>query len=58
MSGLLHDPAYCRKRAEEARVQAEAMDDPVAKTAMLQIAESYEKLANRAKARELGLKPL
>jgi hypothetical protein len=40
------------ERAEEARVQAEQMDDPVAKRTMLSIAAGYEQLAARAEERE------
>jgi hypothetical protein len=35
-------------RAEEARVVAEGMTDPVAKAAMTEVAASYEKLARYA----------
>jgi hypothetical protein len=41
-------PEHWRQRAEEARVQAEQIDDPDAKQAMLLIATSYEKIAGRA----------
>lgn len=40
-----------------ARAQAEKIDDPIAKAAMTEIAANYEKLAKRAEARELGIKP-
>jgi len=48
----MFDAKHWRARAEEARVHAEQMDDPVARGTMLKIAEEYEKLAQRAEARE------
>jgi hypothetical protein len=45
------DPKHWRKRAEEARAQAEQMTDRDAKQMMLGIAEDYEKLAKRAEER-------
>jgi hypothetical protein len=42
---LSSDPEHWRSRAEEARVQAEAMDDLVARCAMLDIAAQYERSA-------------
>jgi hypothetical protein len=48
------DAKHWRARAEEARVHAEQMKDPVARAEMLKIAEGYEKLARRAEAREQG----
>jgi hypothetical protein len=42
---------HWRERAEEARAMAEQMTDPAAKSAMLTVADSYEKLAERAEAR-------
>jgi hypothetical protein len=38
---------YWRKRAEEARATAEAMQDPECKRIMLDIAEAYERIADR-----------
>jgi hypothetical protein len=46
-----NDPEHWRSRAEEARVQAELMADPVAKNTMLDIAAQYEYLAHRAEQR-------
>jgi hypothetical protein len=42
---LSSDPEHWRSRAEEARVQAEAMDDLVARCAMLDIAAQYVRSA-------------
>lgn len=39
-----------RDRAEEARVLAAQLTDAVAKVTMLQIAEGYERMAQRAEA--------
>jgi hypothetical protein len=54
---VIRDPEYWRKRSEATRALAEAMDDPVAKAALIKITESYERLAQRAEARELGIRP-
>jgi hypothetical protein len=43
-----HDPQHWRLRAEEARVHSELISDPDAKRAMLEIADRYEQIANRA----------
>ena len=43
----LDDPAHWRQRAAESRRIAEQLDDPNQKKTMLEIAESYEQLANR-----------
>jgi hypothetical protein len=43
-------------RAREAREMAASMDDPVARKAMLAIAENYETVAKRAEARAVGVK--
>jgi hypothetical protein len=42
---LINDPAYWRERAEEARRIAEQLADAVAKQTMLEIARSYDNLA-------------
>jgi hypothetical protein len=44
---LLDDPAHWRRRAAESRSIAERLDDPEQKKTMLEIAESYERLAVR-----------
>jgi hypothetical protein len=41
---------YWRERAEEARAKAGQMRDPDAKATLLEIARSYDKLAERAEA--------
>jgi hypothetical protein len=50
---LLNNVEHWRDRAEEARVHAEQMNDPEAKRMMLEIAKSYDKLADRAAERRL-----
>ncbi len=57
MTSFIFDPKHWRERAEEARTQAEQIRDPVARAAMLRIAEDYELLAQRAEAREVGIEP-
>jgi hypothetical protein len=57
-SKLTFDAEHWRSRAEEARVLAELMGDPVAKGTMLEIADQYERLAQRAEERvELEKRP-
>jgi hypothetical protein len=45
---LYNDPEHWRERAAEARALAEKMTDTVGKRAMIEIAEKYERLAERA----------
>jgi hypothetical protein len=45
---LLHNPEHWRKRAEEIRTAADAMNDPVVKARMLKIADGYQLLARQA----------
>jgi hypothetical protein len=52
MSNLLNNPAHWHLRAQEARLLAEQLDDPVAKTATLKIAQEYDLLATRAANRD------
>ena len=41
-------PDYWRERAEDARAMASQMRDPDARRTLLEIAENYEQLAERA----------
>ena len=54
MPDLLNKPENLRKRAAEARAIARRMIDPDAKRTMLGIAQSYERLADRAEQRATG----
>jgi hypothetical protein len=47
----LNDPQHWRQRAEEARVQAEQMNNEQTRQTMLRIADDYDKLAVRAAIR-------
>jgi hypothetical protein len=51
---LVNNPKHWRERAEEARATAEQLTDPVARRTMLQVAESYDALAERAEKRALA----
>jgi hypothetical protein len=53
----INDPGHWLKRAAEARAMADQLSDLQAKAAMLRIAEDYERLAERAKARASGRAP-
>jgi len=44
-SQIVHDPAHWRRRADDARREAEQIDDPSTKRALLEIAATYERLA-------------
>jgi hypothetical protein len=48
---LMNNPQHWRDRAEEARVNAEQMRDPESKRMMLEIADGYMRLAERAEQR-------
>lgn len=48
---ILHSADHSRKRAEELRTLAKAVDDPVAKRLILSTADDYERLAERAEGR-------
>jgi hypothetical protein len=50
----LEDPEHWRTRAEEARINAQAVRDPEAKRMLLDVAASYERLADRAGERARG----
>jgi hypothetical protein len=51
LPALLNNPAHWHLRAEEARLLADKLIDPVAKATILKMAEEYEKLAARALTR-------
>jgi hypothetical protein len=53
----VNDPVYWRQRAEEARSVAGQLSDPVAQKAMLEIANSYDALADLATARPIKTPP-
>jgi hypothetical protein len=48
---LMNNPQHWQDRAEEARVNAEQMSDPESKRMMLEIADGYIRLAERAARR-------
>jgi hypothetical protein len=48
---ISNDHTYWRELAEEARAIAEAMTDLQCRIAMLQIADGYERIADRAEIR-------
>jgi hypothetical protein len=48
----LRTSRYWRERAEEARVRASEMHNPDAELAMLSIASTYDRMAERAAKRE------
>jgi hypothetical protein len=52
MPNVFGTPEHWRDRAQEARAMADNITDPDAKRAMLDIAESYEKIAERAERAE------
>jgi hypothetical protein len=45
---LYSDPEHWRERAAEARALADKMTDAVGRQAMIEIAEKYDRLAERA----------
>jgi len=49
---LISDPEHWRQRAKEARALAHQLDDAVAKQTLLEIAQSYEQLAELAEKRK------
>jgi hypothetical protein len=51
MGSLLDDVEHWRQRAREARAQAEQMTDSHAKQLMLTVADSYDRIAQRASDR-------
>ena len=48
---LMDDPNHWRNRAEEARAQAEQLNEPQARKIMLDAAADYDRLAERADER-------
>jgi hypothetical protein len=50
-SSILDNVEHWRRRAKAARLVANQLDDPVAKAAMLTIAEQYERIAEQAQVR-------
>jgi hypothetical protein len=46
----VHDAAYWRSKAEETRAIAAGMQDPTAKTTMLNVADSYDRMARHVDA--------
>jgi hypothetical protein len=48
---MAREPRHWRDRAEEARAMADHMHDPETKRQMREIAEGYERLAERAERR-------
>lgn len=57
MPTALRTPKYWRERAAEARKLAESMSEPDSRRALLNVAENYEKIANRIKVRKAGGAP-
>jgi hypothetical protein len=57
MKTLLDDADHWWSRAEETRTIAEFMNDPEAKRIMFDIAEGYDRLAERAAERAINQKP-
>ena len=45
-SSELHDPSHWRDKAEETRIEAEEMRDPVSRRAMEKVASEYDRLAD------------
>jgi hypothetical protein len=52
----LNDPAHWRQRAQEMRGIADLLDDPAAKTAVLEIVRQYERIAVMAEQRAVAEK--
>ena len=54
---VLWDHTHWRERAEQARAMAERMDDPESLRIILGIAESHDRLADRAERAENRSRP-
>ena len=54
MPSLINDPQHWRFRAEEAGKRAVQMTDPAGRQIILDIAASYERLAQEADRRLMG----
>jgi len=53
--GLIHDPEHWRSRARDMRRLADGITDLVTKSTMLRIADDYDRVAQRAEGREVGI---
>jgi hypothetical protein len=53
-SSLYNDPRHWRQRAQQMRFVATGITDPKSKKIMLEIADSYDRLAERAEIRTDG----
>jgi hypothetical protein len=49
------DPQHWRWRAEEARIHAQLISDPDSRSTILEIADEYERIAQRAEERMRNL---
>jgi hypothetical protein len=54
----LRSSAYWHERAEEARTLAEGMRDDATRAQMLAIGRAYDRMAEKAAARERGSPPI
>ena len=48
MPYFVNNPHHWRERAEEARTLAESLTDSVARKSMMEVADAYERMAERA----------
>jgi hypothetical protein len=51
MSRIIDSPKHWRNRAKEKRALAGKVDDPKTKRALLEVADGYDRLAQRAEER-------
>jgi hypothetical protein len=51
MKTRTNDPAHWRRRAKEARREADKFDDPSVKETLLSIAKTYERVADLIQAK-------